>query len=522
MKRNWKSKAAALLAASGALLISACGSAKQGNTVTSDTAAQQAQTEISAPAGGQALSIVCTSYPQYDFVNQILGDNPAGAEVTYLLGSGVDMHNYQASADDMIKIRTSDLFLYMGGESDAWAEDVVSQVEEDKFHALALIDTVEAKQEEIVEGMENDEESHNHGTAVFEDSEVKDRSLTDWAGTWQSVYPFLLDGTLDEVMEHKAEESEEKTAEDYYNYYKTGYETAVEGIVIDGNSVEFIENGNSVKAEYEYKGYEILTYESGNKGVRYQFEAVGDPNGAPGYIQFSDHLTAPEKAEHFHLYSGNDGFDELLTELENWPTYYPGTMTGKEIADDMVGHDHGEEGELDEHVWLSIKNSMVISNAICDMICELDPENGDLYRENAAAYNSSLAALDHQYEQAVGSAPNKVIMVADRFPFRYLADDYGLTYYAAFPGCSAETEASFETIVFLAEKLSELKLPVVFDIDGSDGTIAKTVIENSSDRAAKIKTLNSLQSVSQADIEAGASYIKIMEENLEVLKEALK
>lgn len=520
MKRNWKSKTAALLAVSGALLLSGCGSATTGDSVpTTEAAEAQPETTTAAAAGRQPLSIVCTSYPQYDFVNQILGDNPAGIEVTYLLGSGVDMHNYQASAEDMIKIRTSDLFLYIGGESDEWAEEVVGQVEDDKFHALALIDTVEAKQEEIVEGMEHDEESHSHGTAVFEDSEVKDRSLTDWAGAWQSVYPFLLDGTLDEVMEHKAEESDEKTAADYYDYYKTGYETAVERIVIDGNSMEFFENGKSVKAEYEYQGYEILTYESGNKGVRYQFEAVGDPGEVPRYIQFSDHLIGPEKAEHFHLYAGNDGFDVLLTELENWPTYYPEGMTGEEIADAMIGHD--EEAEMDEHVWLSIKNSMVITSAICDTICELDPEHSELYRENTAAYNTRLAALDQQYEQAVENAANKVIMVADRFPFRYLTDDYGLTYYAAFPGCSAETEASFETIVFLAEKLSELQLPVVLSIDGSDGTIAQTVIENSTDKTAEIKTLNSLQSVSQADIDAGASYLKIMEENLEVLKEAL-
>lgn len=520
MKRNWKLKTAAMMAAAAPLLLSACGS--PGNAVLSETA----KTEPADTAGGteskqQALSIVCTSYPQYDFVNQVLGDNPAGIEVTYLLGSGVDMHNYQPSADDMIKIRTCDLFLYIGGESDEWAEEVSAQVEDEKFHALALIDTVEAKREEIVEGMEHDESSHSHETSVFADSEVRDRSLTDWAGSWQSVYPYLLDGTLDEVMEHKAEESDEKSAEDYYDYYKTGYETGVERIIIDGNAMEFFENGSSVKAEYEYKGYEILTYVSGNKGVRYQFEAVGDTGGAPRYIQFSDHLIGPEKAEHFHLYSGDDGFDTLLTELENWPTYYPEGMTGDEIAGDMTGHDHSGEEELDEHVWLSLKNAVAITDAICDIICKLDPDNDGLYRENAASYNIKLTELDQRYEQMVDHAPNQVIMVADRFPFRYLADDYGLTYYAAFPGCSAETEASFETIVFLAEKLSELQLPVVFDIDGSDGTIAKTVIDNSSDRTAEIKTLNSIQSVSKADIEAGAGYLKYMEENLAVLKEAL-
>ncbi len=524
MKRNYD-KLAAMAAATGvALVLGACGAATDKESVLAPT-----EQSAAAAKAGNLSSIVCTSYPQYDFVNQILGDNPAGVEVTYLLGSGVDMHNYQASAEDMIKIRTSDLFLYIGGESDQWAAEVAAQVEEDKFHSMALLETIEAKREEIVEGMDHDHDhGHSHGPSEFADSDVADRDLSDWSGQWQSVYPYLMDGSLGEVLEQKAEENSEKTAQEYYDYYNVGYQTDVGKIVIDGNSMEFIRNGESAKAEYEYKGFEILTYESGSKGVRYQFEAVGEAGDAPKFVQFSDHMIGPEKAEHYHIYFGNDGFEALSAEVDNWPTYYPEGMTGTEIAEDMGGHDHShdeeaeaEDAEFDEHVWLSLKNAVAITNAICDQISELDPEHADVYRRNADAYNEQLVSLDLEYEAAVQSSSRDAIMVADRFPFRYLADDYGLTYYAAFPGCSAETEASFDTIVFLAEKLNEQQFPVIFAIDGSDGSIAKTVIENSAMQGTEVKTLNSIQSVSNTEMEAGASYLGYMKENLEQLKEAL-
>ena len=503
-----------------------------------------------AAAAGQSgsLSIVTTSYPQYDFVQQILGTNPAGMEVTYLLGSGVDMHNFQPSAEDIISIRTSDLFLYIGGESDLWVDTLIDQIREPAFRPVALADIVEMKEEKIVEGMQHDhdheEDDHDHSRerTMFEDSEVQDRPLSDWAGEWQSVYPYLLDHTLDRVMEHKAEESDGRTAEEYYQYYETGYRTDVDDIVIDGNTMEFFTGGESVKAEYEYKGYQIFTYDTGNKGVRYQFEAK-DGSEAPKYVQFSDHMIEPGESFHFHIYFGDDGFEALSEEMENWPTYYPGDMTGEEVVDEMLHHghsheeeeehdhaegsgdsgadDHGHSSEFDEHVWLSLRNAEVLVDAIREEITALDPEHGDLYQENAKAYIEQIRELDSRYAETVRNAGRKTILVADRFPFRYLADDYGLTYYAAFPGCSAETEASFDTVVFLAEKVGEMELPAVFKIEGSNGKIAETVIANSTQKDAGILTLNSIQSVSTEDIKAGVSYLGLMEENLNQLKEAL-
>lgn len=305
---------------------------------------------------GGTLSIVCTSFPQYDFVKQIIGENPAGIEVTYLLKSGIDLHNYQASAEDMVKIRSSNLFLYIGGESEKWANEVMKQVDSSAFHALALINVVEAKEEEIVEGMEAD----------HEDKDLKKESLV---------------------------------------------------------------------------------------GVN------------------------PEEEEH--------------------------------------------EGEYDEHVWLSLKNAELIVNEICKELSNIDPSNSEYYKNNSVSYTQELKKLDEQFYDFTKDVARDTILVADRFPFRYFVDDYNLRYYAAFVGCSAETEASFETIAFLSKKVEELNLPVVLIIDGSDGSIAKTVIENSNQENVSIKTLNSMQSVSMEDIKSGVSYLKVMAENLQVVKEAL-
>ena len=137
------------------------------------------------------------------------------------------------------------------------------------------------------------------------------------------------------------------------------------------------------------------------------------------------------------------------------------------------------------------------------------------------AYIEELAGLDVQYQDTVDTASRKTVLFGDRFPFRYLIDDYNLTYYAAFAGCSAETDASFETITFLAGKLDELNLPAVLTIENSDQKVAKAVIENTNTKDQKILTLNSMQSVTTKDVEEGTTYLSIMENNLQILKEAL-
>lgn len=465
------------------------------------------------------FSVVSTIFPQYDWVRQIIGENSDNYELTLLLDNGVDLHNYQPTTDDIIKISTCDMFIYVGGESDSWVEDILKNSMNEDMVVINLLDVLgdSVKEEEIKEGMEHDHD-HAHGPEDFEDEEVLDRPLSDWAGEWQSIYPYLLDGTLDEVLEHKASE-DEKTVDEYYEYYKTGYETDVEKIEIRDNTITFYKNSVASTASYEYKGFEILTYESGNKGVRYQFEAVGDTNGAPRFVQFSDHMIEPNKSEHFHIYFGNEGFDTLLEEQDNWPTYYEEGLSGSEIAKDMIAHEH--ETELDEHVWLSLKNAKVITSYIADQLKDLDAENASIYEKNLNAYHTELHALDKKYQEVVENAACKTLLFGDRFPFRYLVDDYGLDYYAAFSGCSAETEASFETIIFLANKVDELELKNIMVIETSDQSIAKTISQSTKGKNHSIFTLDSMQSVTTSDITSGASYLSIMESNLDVLKDVL-
>ncbi len=185
-------------------------------------------------------------------------------------------------------------------------------------------------------------------------------------------------------------------------------------------------------------------------------------------------------------------------------------------------HDHEVEVENDEHVWLSLTNAKIICTEIARALSEIDNDNVDLYNENLDVYVESLDALDQEFRQAIENSKHDTILVGDRFPFRYLVDDYDLNYYAAFVGCSAETEASFETITFLASKVDEEQLSTVLTIDGSDLKIAETIIANTKDNSQTIETLNSLQSIGTTQVEEGITYFSAMKDNLEVLKKVLK
>lgn len=188
-----------------------------------------------------------------------------------------------------------------------------------------------------------DEHAHKHASTdkdvyngYFKDSAIKARQLTDWEGDWQSVYPYLLDGTLDPVMARKAEKGEKSVAE-YRAYYEVGYKTDVGRIFIKAGSVTFFRGDKSITAKYVSDGYEILTYKKGNRGVRFIFRKSGGDEAAPRFIQFSDHRIAPEEADHYHLYWGDDRA-ALLKEVTNWPTYYPASLSAREIVEEMLAH----------------------------------------------------------------------------------------------------------------------------------------------------------------------------------------
>lgn len=298
------------------------------------------------------IKIVTTIFPEYDWVMQILGDKADKADVTMLLDKGVDLHSYQPSTADIAKISEADVFIYVGGESDEWVEDVLKQAKNKNLKVINLMDVMgdKAKEEEVKEGMQPEEE--------------------------------------------EAEEAK-------------------------------------------------------------------------------------------------DGKEE-------------------------------EEVEYDEHVWLSLKNAKIFTKKIADVLSEVDKADAKTYQANYESYAKKLDDLDKKYADAVASAKNKTLVFGDRFPFRYLVNDYGLDYYAAFVGCSAESEASFETVTFLAKKIDELGLGNVLTIEGKNHKIAKTVVDNTKNKDQKVLTMDSMQSTTSKDVKDGATYLGIMEKNLEVLKEALK
>ncbi|WP_295080550.1 metal ABC transporter substrate-binding protein [Ruminococcus sp.] len=331
----------------GTMSLAGCSSADTG----SSQPATREEKNYETNGKSEKLSIVCTIFPEYDWVKEIMGSHANDAEITYLLNSGTDLHNFQPTADDILKISTCDLFIHVGGESDKWVSDILNETVNKDMQTLCLMDLLgdSAKEEEIKEGMEAEEE------------------------------------------------------------------------------------------------------------------------------------------------------------------------------DEHDDDDHDEEGpEYDEHVWLSLKNAKIICGDIAKAIAKADPDNAADYSINLAAYSAKLDELDAKFASLAGSAKNKTLIFGDRFPFRYFVDDYSIDYYAAFVGCSAESEASFKTISFLAEKLSELDCDTIFTIENSDKSIAEAIITNSKKKDCGIAELNSIQSVTSADAGNGVSYLSLMEQNYDVLAEYFK
>ena len=357
------------------------------------------------PCAGMAeskpLTIVTTIFPLYDWARQIAGENE-NTNLVLLLDNGVDLHSYQPSAQDIMTISTADLFIYVGGESDEWVEDVLESAMNPDLVSISLTEAMgeDLKIEETVEGMEHE---HHH------------------------------DHDHDEEEEHDHEHEEDEHDHEH----------------------EDEEHDHDEDHEEEHDHDE-------------------------GHEEDHDH-----EEEHDH------------------------------------DHDHEEEEEYDEHVWLSLRNARKLTATIAEALAGIDPDHAETFRANAAAYDEQLKALDDQYTAMTESAAIKTVLFADRFPFRYLTDDYGLTYFAAFSGCSAESEASFETIAFLANKVSELNLPAVLTIESGNRKIADTVLSTANAADRKVLTLNSMQSVTAEDVENGITYLSMMEENLNALKEAL-
>ncbi|MDE5768296.1 MAG: metal ABC transporter substrate-binding protein [Oscillospiraceae bacterium] len=301
----------------------------------------------------EKLDIICVSFAEYDWTKEILGEHVQDVNLIYLLENGMDLHNYQPSAKDMIRISGCDLLIYTGGESGSWVDDMFrTEMPDTEMHVIRLMDALQ----------------------------------------------------------------------------------------------------DSVKTE-EYK-----------EGMQTDF----------------DHAHAQDHAE-------------------------------SEIA----------ELEYDEHVWLSIRNAEKICDVICQNLCELDAVHAQDYQNNLKNYQTELHNLDQEFTRMTEQSSVKTLIFGDRFPFRYFMDDYGLDYYAAFTGCSSDTEASFETIVFLAEKMNALQAEAIFKIENSSDSLAESIISSTEQKNQKILCLNSMQSVTAQEIADGASYLSIMQENRDTLSEVL-
>ena len=287
----------------------------------------------------EGLSVVATIFPQYDFARQVMGSSD---DLTMLLRPGQEVHSYEPTPQDIIAIQNCDLFIYVGGESDAWIEDVLEGMDTSHMVILSLMDLVDPLEEDTDSVLENPEE---HGEAT-----------------------------------------------------------------------------------------------------------------------------------HLH------------------------------------------EEEYDEHVWTSPKNAMLITQAICDALCDIDPSNAQIYRQNTAAYLEQLEELDQDFREVIGSASRDTLIFGDRFPLLYFVREYGINYYAAFPGCASETEPSAATVARLIDLVREEQVPVVYQIELSNGNIARSIADSS---GAKVETFYTCHNITRDDFNAGETYLSLMERNVNSLKEAL-
>lgn len=381
-KKKKLSESSLLLAGLFLCIVLSVGCSVVKNTSGKNTTRKNAESENTIEqnsiekGNSNKISIVCTTFPQYDWVKNILGEEAERFNVTLLLDNGVDMHSYQPAVKDIATAGSSNLFIYVGGESDTWVEDALKEAKNKDLKAINLMETLgnSVKEEEVVEGMQEERESLGHS------------------------------------HEKSSKEKQEQTQKESH------------------------ENSQEINGQ-------------------------------------------------------------------------------KEAAD--------EEPEYDEHIWLSIRNAEIMVKNIEKAIEQLDSDNAKVYQTNAENYIKKLDTLDKQYANTIQNAKYKAILFGDRFPFRYMADDYDLKYYAAFAGCSAETMAGFETVTFLAKKADELRLPVILTIENSDGRIAEAVKSNTTKKNQKILAMNSLQSVTKEQIADGITYLQVMQENLSVLSEAL-
>ena len=210
--------------------------------------------------------------------------------------------------------------------------------------------------------------------------------------------------------------------------------------------------------------------------------------------------------------------EEIVEGMEHEEGHNHEKESNHDEHEDYIEESHTHEGIYDEHIWTSPQNAKLMVTAICNALSEIDANNADLYNANADKYNQELTALDNEIKNTVASSKRKNIVFGDRFPFRYLAEEYGLEYRAPFTGCSSQVDASPKTIAYLIDYIKDNKIPYLYYIELSNEKIANTLIEQTG--AEKLK-LHSVQNVSKEEFDSGATYLSIMRDNLKSLKKGL-
>jgi zinc transport system substrate-binding protein len=467
--------------------------------------------------------IVAVNFPAYDFARQIAGDR---INLTMLLPPGAETHSFEPTPRDIIKIQNCDVFIYVGGENDVWVDRILESMDTSNKKIIRMMDAVDVVEEEIVEGMEDDDHDHDHGHGEFDPAEVKDRPLSDFAGSWKSGVPLINNGSLDSYIAHYAEEEGVSTAAARASI-RSAWATDYDTFTISGNTLTI---GNRAAA-YTYRGHEIVEGEHG-PSVWYNYQINTQTGGFPAYIMLNDHGHGDEEEHHeehehedeheevahIHLKYGNTSFAALVARADWAAMYFDTNASAGEIVETLVAHDHEEEVAYDEHVWTAPKNAQRIVRVIADTLCEVDAENAAFFRQNAQAYIAQLDALDREFQAVVNGARRKTIVFGDRFPFRYLTDAYGLNYFAAFPGCSTDTEPSAATVAFLIDKIKAERIPVVFHIELSNERMADTIAEET---GAKKLLLHAAHNISKRDFDNGVTFLEIQRANVPRLREAL-
>ncbi len=479
-----------VLLSSALLLLSACSS----KTTSTENEKKE-----------EKLNVVTTIFPQYDFTREIAKDN---INLKMLLKPGSESHSYEPTPQDMKDIQAADLFIYVGGENEIWVEDLLESLGNNKPDTIKLVDLVPTVEEIIVEGMEH---NHEHHHEEIHEENIKDRELINFKGKYLSLIKHIQNGLLDEAIEEHAKEENEdfsEVKEEFINKFASEYE-----------NIEVNENGiilNEREIHLKYNSFKAIKDDDGEiESVWYIFES----DASPKYIAFSDHQInesqSADEVKHMHVLFIND-INEI-EKTENIP-FYVDINAADEKVSKILSHHH-EHGEIDEHVWTSPVNAIEIVKAISTKLVEKDSLNSEAYKINTEEYINKLEKLHQEFINVVKNTNNKTLIFGDRFPFRYFADEYGLNYYAAFTGCSNETEASAQTVAFLIDKTKEENIPVVFSIELSNGKIANSIAEAT---GAKRLTLYSCHNITKDELEAGESYLSMMQKNVESLKEALK